>query len=93
MDIIIDYIIIDYLNSLLKAAISLRVTSGWQQQAAANFDVSPFFPQYHMSNLRNVTIIFSPCHMSLSPMLRVEFKKCPCCPFDFRGQGPSPWQG
>ena len=26
--------------------------------------------------------------MSLSPMSHVEFKKCPCRPVDFRGQGP-----
>ena len=41
MDIISNYIIINYLNCLLKAATSLRVSSGWQWQAAANFDVSP----------------------------------------------------
>ena len=26
--------------------------------------------------------------MSLSPMLHVEFNKCPCRSVDFRGQGP-----
>ena len=49
-----------------------------------------YFTQCHMSNLRigYVTIMFSPCRMSLSPMSHVEFKKCPCRPVDFRGQGP-----
>ena len=41
MDIISNYIIINYLNCLLEAATSLRVSSGWQRQAAANLDVSP----------------------------------------------------
>ena len=29
-----------------------------------------------------------PCHMSVSSMLHVEFKKRPCRPFGFKGQGP-----
>ena len=41
MDIISSCMIIDYSNSLLKAVTSLRVSRGQQQQAAANFDVSP----------------------------------------------------
>ena len=31
--------------------------------------------------------------MSLSPVLHVEFKKCPCHPVDFRGQEPCLWEG
>ena len=38
--------------------------------------------------MSHVTIICSPCHMSQSPMSHVKFKKCPCGPVDFRGQGP-----
>ena len=38
--------------------------------------------------MSHVTIIFSPCRMSLSPMSHVEFKKCPCRPVDFRDQWP-----
>ena len=55
-------------------------------------------PPCHMSNLtkiikkkkkkKNGTIIVSPCHMSLSPISHVEFKKCPCRPVDFRGLMP-----
>ena len=41
MNIISNYMIINYLNCLLKAVTSLRVSSNWQRQAAANFDVSP----------------------------------------------------
>ena len=41
MDIISNYMKINYLNCMLKAAISLRISSSWQRQAAANFDVSP----------------------------------------------------
>ena len=40
-NIISNYIIIYYLNCLLKAETSLRVSSSWQRQAAVNFDVSP----------------------------------------------------
>ena len=38
--------------------------------------------------MSHVNILFSPCHMSLSPMSHVECKKCPCRPVNFRGQGP-----
>ena len=41
MDITSNYMIINYLNCLLKAAASLRISSGRQRQAAASFDVSP----------------------------------------------------
>ena len=41
MNIISNYMKIHYLNRLLKAATSLRVSSSWKRQAAANFDVSP----------------------------------------------------
>ena len=41
VDIISNYMISNYLNCLLKAATSLRVSSGRQWQAAANFDASP----------------------------------------------------
>ena len=41
MDIICNYMIINYLNCLLKAASSLRVSSSRQWQAVTNFDVSP----------------------------------------------------
>ena len=48
-----------------------------------------YFPRSQMEvAMSHVTIIFSPCHMSLSPMSRVEFKKCPCNPVDFGGQAP-----
>ena len=42
MDIISYYMIINYLNYLLKAATPLRVISGRQRQAATNFDISPY---------------------------------------------------
>ena len=42
MAIISNYMVIYYLNCLLKAVTSLRVSSGLQWQAAANFDVSPY---------------------------------------------------
>ena len=45
MGIISNYMIINYLNCLLKAATPLKVSSG--RQAAVNFDVSP----YHRQNL------------------------------------------
>ena len=32
---------------------------------------------------------YPPCHMSVSLMSHVEFKKCPRCPVGFRGEGPS----
>ena len=35
-----------------------------------------------------VTMILSPCRMSLSRMSHVEFKKCQCRCVDFRGLGP-----
>ena len=38
--------------------------------------------------MSHVTVISSPCRMSLSPMSHVEFKKVPCRAVDFRGQGP-----
>ena len=41
MDIISNYIKINHLNCMLKAATSLRVSRSWQRQAAVNFDVSP----------------------------------------------------
>ena len=41
MDIISYYMTIYYLNCLLKAATSLKVSNDQQWQAAANFDVSP----------------------------------------------------
>ena len=44
MGIISSYMIINYLSSLLKAATPLKVSSGRQWQAAANFDVSPKCP-------------------------------------------------
>ena len=49
-----------------------------------------YFTQCHISYLRigHVTITFSPCCMSLSPMSHVEFKKCPSRFVDFRGQEP-----
>ena len=40
MDIISYYMMIDYLNCLLKAATSLRVSSSQQRQDAGNFGVS-----------------------------------------------------
>ena len=40
MGMISNYMIINYLNCLLKAATPLTVSSGRQRQAAANFDVS-----------------------------------------------------
>ena len=36
-----NYMIINYLNCLQKAATPLTVSSGRQRQAAANFDVTP----------------------------------------------------
>ena len=42
-------------------------------------------------NRPRVTIFFSPCRMSLSRMSHVKFKKCPCRPVGFRGQGPLPY--
>ena len=45
MDIISNYMIINYLNCLLNAAKPLRVISARQRQAAANFDVSPKEPE------------------------------------------------
>ena len=39
--------------------------------------------QSHMS-----LYFLKPCHMSISSMSRVEFKKQPCRPVDFRGRGP-----
>ena len=41
MAIISNYMVIHYLNCLLKAARSLRVSTGLQREAAVNFDVSP----------------------------------------------------
>ena len=41
MDIVSNYMILNYLNCLLKAATSLRVSNSRQWQAATNFDVSP----------------------------------------------------
>ena len=38
--------------------------------------------------MSHVTIILRTYRMSLSPMSHVEFKKRPCRPVDFRGQGP-----
>ena len=43
MVLISNYMVINYLNCLLKAVTSLRVSSGRQRQAAANFDISPYF--------------------------------------------------
>ena len=40
--------------------------------------------------MSHVTLILSPCRMALGPMTHVEFKKVPCHPVDFRGQGPYP---
>ena len=37
-----NYMIINYLNCLQKAATLLTVSSGRQRQAAVNFDVSPY---------------------------------------------------
>ena len=37
-----NYMIINYLNCLQKAATPLTVSSGRQRQAAANFDVTPY---------------------------------------------------
>ena len=36
--------------------------------------------------MSHVTIFFSPCRISLSPMSHVEFKKCSRHPVGFRGQ-------
>ena len=53
-----------------------------------------FSPMSHVEfkkrlcQLSHVTLIFSPCQMSLSPMSHVEFFKLPGRPVDFRGQGP-----
>ena len=44
MNITSNYMIIYFLNCLLKAATSLRVSSSWQRQAAVNYDVSPKCP-------------------------------------------------
>ena len=41
MDIISNYMIVNNLNCLLKAAIALRVSNCRQPQAVVNFDVSP----------------------------------------------------
>ena len=52
-----------------------------------------YVPQGHMSQekaMSCVTILLTPkCHMSVLPMTHVEFKKCPCHPVDFKGQGSS----
>ena len=37
-----NYMIINYLDCQLKAATPLKVSSGRQRKAAANFDVSPY---------------------------------------------------
>ena len=68
MDIITNYIMINYLDCLLKAVTSLRVSSGWQRQAAANFDVSP-----HVMLVKFVIV-------SLAFTLTVGFKKRLCHP-------------
>ena len=39
--------------------------------------------------MSHVTLFLPPCHMSLSPMSHVEFKKWSCRCVDFRGLGPS----
>ena len=44
--------------------------------------------QIYEKAMSHVTIILSPCHMSLSLMSQVDFKKCPCHPVDFRGVRP-----
>ena len=41
-----NYMIINYLNCLQKAATPLTVSSGRQRQAAANSDVSPDRPSF-----------------------------------------------
>ena len=41
-----------------------------------------------MSHVANFILVILPS-MSLCPMSHVEFKKCSCRPFGFRGQGPS----
>ena len=54
-----------------------------------------FFPMSHVEfnkkAMSHVITIFSPCRMSLGPMLPVELKKCPCRPVDFRGLRPCDW--
>ena len=37
--------------------------------------------------MSHVTVISSPCRVSLGSMSYVEFKKCPCRPVEFRGLG------
>ena len=37
--------------------------------------------------MSHVIMIFSPCHMSPSPLSPVEFKKCPFRPVNVRGLG------
>ena len=56
MDIISNYMIIGYLNCLLQAVTSLRVSSGQHQQAAANFDVSPYRDSFLSLGARKVPL-------------------------------------
>ena len=42
MDIIRNYMTINYSNCLLMAATSLEASGSWQRQAVANVDVSPY---------------------------------------------------
>ena len=60
----------------------------WQCCMSLSLIFSNVTCQNQEKALSHVTIIFSPCRMSLSPMSHVKFKKCPCRPVDFRGQGP-----
>ena len=54
-----------------------------------NFHVDFEIAKCHLSNLRN-----GPCHvtnifpMSMGSMSHVDFKKWPCRPVEFKGQGP-----
>ena len=59
----------------------------WQNRMSLSLIFRNITCQLLKKAVSHVIIIFSSCRMSLSPMSHVKFKKVPCRPVDFRGQG------
>ena len=57
MDIISNCMINNYLNCLLNAATSMRVSSGHQRQAGANCDVSPNSNDHTNTFCENINVL------------------------------------
>ena len=60
----------------------------WQRHMALSLIFPNVTCRIKEKAMSHVNIIFGPGCMLLSPISHVEFKKWPCRPVDFRGQGP-----